>query len=148
MSAISTRPLEGEVITLPEGVTLADLDKFEESINHIIKVSHLLAQKWWTDPKTGENLRNNPLIVPTKLLLMVGEICEGMEGDRTDAMDDHLPQFPSIWTEMADLFIRAGDLAGAKEWDVGAAAKAKLLYNATRSDHKVENRVKKGGKKY
>ncbi|WP_396604803.1 hypothetical protein ACFLEY_21975 [Bradyrhizobium sp. YCK136] len=135
-------------VNLPNGVTLADLDAFEKAVDTIVDVSHRLAKHWWIDPRTGEDLRKNPLIVPTKLLLTVSEICEAMEGDRKDAMDDHLPQFPAFATELGDAIIRIGDLAGAVSAKVGSAAKAKLLYNATRPDHKAENRVKKGGKKY
>ena len=40
--------------------------------------------------------------MPTKLLLTHSEICEALEGDRKDAMDDHLPQFPAFETEMGD----------------------------------------------
>lgn len=153
MNEVTPRPLDGEIIlsnevNLPNGVTMADLDAFEAAVNHIVKVSHQMAVQWWTDPVTGEDLRKNPLQVPTKLLLMVCEIAEATEGDRKDTMDDHIPQFRSVEAEMADLIIRSGDLAGAKGWNVGAAARAKLIYNATRADHKTENRVKKGGKRY
>lgn len=102
---------------------------------------------WWTDLKTGEDLRqvNN---VPEKLMLIVSELGEAMEGHRKNLDDDHLPQFKMIEVELADAMIRICDLAGAKGYRLGEAMAAKLAYNANRADHKPENRLKEGGKAY
>jgi hypothetical protein len=135
-------------LDLPGGVTVQDLKDFEAAIDKVIEVAHKLNARWWIDPKTGADLRDNPLIVPVKLLMTISEVCEAMEGDRCDLMDDKIPEFSAMSAEMADAFIRLGDLAGAKKINVGAAAYAKCIYNATRPDHKAENRVKKNGKKY
>ena len=131
-----------------DNFTEADLIELERSIDSIVAICHKMNAHWWIDPITGEDLRGQTLIVPTKMALMHSEISEALEGHRKDAMDDKLPHLPAVETEMADLFIRAGDLAGAMGWKVGRAAREKQAFNLIRPDHKVENRVKKGGKKY
>src|ERR1700687_1476443 len=75
---------------------------------------------WWTDLKTGDDLRaaNN---VPEKLMLIVSEIAEAMEGHRKNLMDDKLPHRKMIEVELADAIIRIFDLAGAKGYDVAGA---------------------------
>lgn len=112
-------------------------------------VCHGLASEagWWNDLKTGEDLRqaNN---VPEKLMLIVSEVAEGMEGHRKNLPDDKLPHRPMIEVELADAVIRIFDLAGAKGYDVEGAIAEKLAYNAQRADHKPENRVQAGGKAY
>jgi hypothetical protein len=63
-------------------------------------------------------------------------------------MDDKLPHRLGLEVELADLLIRVGDLAGALDLNLGPAAREKSVFNLIRPDHKAENRVKKGGKKY
>lgn len=102
---------------------------------------------WWNDLTTGEDLRkaNN---VPEKLMLIVSEISEAMEGHRKNLPDDKLAHRPMIEVELADAVIRIFDLAGAKGYDVPGAIVEKLVFNAQRADHKPENRLKDGGKVY
>ena len=50
--------------------------------------------------------------------------------------------------ELADAVIRIFDLAGAYNMDLGGAIEEKLKFNATRTDHKKENREAVGGKAY
>ena len=50
--------------------------------------------------------------------------------------------------ELADAIIRILDYAGAFGYDIEGAIKEKLEYNKHRADHKRENRVKEGGKKF
>ena len=102
---------------------------------------------WWTDLDSGEMLDVESL-VPTKLMLIVSEIAEGMEGHRKSKMDDHLPHRSMLEVELADAVIRIGDLAGALGLDLGGAIAEKMAYNAARPDHKIENRQKAEGKKY
>jgi hypothetical protein len=137
----------GTIATTPS-TTEQDLIDLERSINTIVRVCHRMNAKWWIDPKTGEDLRNQPLMVPVKLGLIHSEISEAMEADRKDLMDDKLNQFLGIEVELADAIIRIGDLAGAKGYNVGAAAREKSRFNVVRPDHKHENRIKTGGKKY
>ena len=88
------------------------------------------------------------LNVPEKLCLIHSEISEAMEGHRKGLPDDKLPHRPMIEVELADAIIRICDLAGALQLDLGGAIAEKLQYNATREDHKLENRTKDGGKAY
>jgi hypothetical protein len=129
-------------------LTEGDLIELERSVNSIVDICHRMNSLWWICPKTGEDLRNNPLMVPVKLLMTICEVAEATEGDRADLMDDKLPHLPAIDVELADALIRIADLAGAKGYQIGRAAREKSAFNLVRPDHKHENRVKKGGKKY
>lgn len=102
---------------------------------------------WWTDLATGESIvetRN----VPEMLMLIVSEVAEAMEGHRKNLMDDKLPHRPMLEVELADAIIRIMDLCGAKGFDIGGAIEEKRAFNANRSDHKLENRLKDDGKKF
>lgn len=112
---------------------------------------------WWIDTDTGEDVRTWPkkffkLWVSAKLMLIVAEIGEAMEGWRKDLMDDKLPHRKMFTVELADAMILIGDLIGGlAEWenydaDLGAAAVEKMEFNSQRADHKIENRVAEGGK--
>lgn len=113
-------------------------------------VCHELARQagWWNEPKTGLSVMTNPLCFSNKLMLVVTEVSEAMEGDRKSLMDDKLPHRPMREVELADALIRIFDLAGAYQLDLAGAVAEKLAFNAQRPDHKVENRVKEGGKAY
>jgi NTP pyrophosphatase (non-canonical NTP hydrolase) len=107
------------------------------------------AAGWWTDPKTGEPIDlATPNLVPAKLMLIVSEVAEAMEGDRKKRMDDHLPHHKMLEVELADAAIRIFDLAGALGTDLGMIIREKLEYNAQRADHKLANRAAEGGKGY
>lgn len=84
----------------------------------------------------------------TKLALILTEGAEAIEGLRTGQPDKHLPQYPSETVELADVVIRVMDYAGGKGLDIGGALVAKLAYNATRADHRPEERAKAGGKEF
>lgn len=103
---------------------------------------------WWTDLTTGQ-LRQpgNIELALSKAALVHSEVSEMVEGIRKGLMDDHLPHRPMGEVEAADAFIRLLDLAGYMGWDVGGAIQEKLAYNKQRADHKIENRLKDGGKK-
>lgn len=125
-------------------------EDLKESIDHIQSTCYGLARNsgWWTDPKTGESIKNNPLTFSNKLMLIVSECAEAMEGDRKNLMDTHLPHRKMAEVELADIIIRAFDLAGGYDYDLGAAVVEKLRYNANRADHKLENRLADNGKAY
>jgi NTP pyrophosphatase (non-canonical NTP hydrolase) len=107
-----------------------------------------MAAGWWINPKTGVDTRDNPMCFSQKLMLIVSEVSEAMEGDRKSLMDDKLPHRPMREVELADAVIRIFDLAGAYNMDLGGAITEKLAFNAQRPDHKLANRMADGGKAY
>ena len=106
------------------------------------------AAGWWNDLETGAPLIDRPHVVGEKLMLIVSEVSEAMEGHRKGLADDKLPHRPMVEVELADAVIRIADLAGALGLDLGGAIAEKLEYNRNRPDHKPENRKAEGGKKY
>ncbi len=74
------------------------------------------------------------------LMLMVSELAEGMEAHRKGLMDDHLPQYSGLHTELADCMIRIFDFCGAHGVPIGTIIKEKVEYN--------KKRPHKHGKKY
>jgi NTP pyrophosphatase (non-canonical NTP hydrolase) len=110
---------------------------------------------WWTDMTSGQDMTSKgyPKINPTKnvgelLCLVHSEVSEAMEGHRKLLMDDKLPNRTMLEVELADAVIRIFDMAGGLGLDVSGAIADKLEYNASRADHKIENRQAVGGKKF
>jgi NTP pyrophosphatase (non-canonical NTP hydrolase) len=108
---------------------------------------YAFAAGWWNsnDPNTS---KANPLHFSNKLCLIHSEISEAMEGDRKKLKDDKLPHRDMREVELADAVIRIFDLAGGYGMDLAGAIAEKLAYNASRADHKPENRAAAGGKAY
>ena len=98
---------------------------------------------WWPKGST-----DNPLMFSNKLMLIVSEVAEAMEGDRKNLMDDKLPHRPMREVELADVLIRVFDLAGAYGMALGGAVAEKMAFNAIRPDHKLAHRAAAGGKSY
>lgn len=115
------------------------------TLNDYSQQCHSANQTWWHDIHTGEKLDRN---VGELLMLCVSELSESMEGHRKNLPDDKLPHRSMFEVELADCLIRIFDLAGAKNLDLQGAYEEKMAYNATRADHKPENRKLEGGKKY
>ena len=93
------------------------------------------------------------------LCLIHSEISEAMESYRKgDRSDDKLIHRPGLQTELVDAMIRILDLAGSRmaiEFQqkvpinfFGQIFEEKRAFNATRSDHQIENRLKPGGKAF
>lgn len=96
---------------------------------------------WWDSPITVET-------VPAKIALIMSELGEAVDADRTDSMDSKLPHRKGLEVELADAMIRICDLAGRLDMDLGGAVAEKMQYNKSRLDHKRENRQSSGGKRY
>lgn len=126
------------------------------SLNTLSEIIHQrnVEAGWWTDHKTGKDLRGKDEFgrdnrnVPEMLCLIHSEVSEAMEGYRKNLMDDKLPHRSMLEVELADVFIRIFDLAGAHKLDLSGAVLEKLNFNKTRPDHKLENRLKDGGKQF
>jgi hypothetical protein len=82
------------------------------------------------------------------IALIHSELSEGLEGLRKNLMDDHLPHRTMVAAEMADVMIRVFDFADAFNLNLGDVVVEKDAYNHHREDHKLENRMKDGGKKF
>ena len=147
--------VKGEIVALNKGNFMSTYEiltgdtiaerQHREWLNELAEVCHLANLKWWQDPITGQAL---PVNRPEKLMLMVSEIAEAMEGERKNRMDDHLPHRKMAEVELADAMIRILDYAYAFQYDIGGAFVEKMRYNATRKDHSHEERLKEGGKKF
>ena len=111
---------------------------------------------WWTDLDTLQSLaeecrirtRFGKALVAEKLVLIHSEISEAMEDARKNLKDDKLPHRSGVEVELADAVIRILDLAGALQLDLAGAIQEKLMYNSTREDHRIENRMKDNGKAF
>ena len=124
------------------------LDNLQRNqINNLVSRCHNASRDagWYTDVNTGEDIVRNE---GEMLCLIHSEISEAMEGVRKDLMDDKLPHRPMAEVELADAIIRICDYAGYKGYDLGGAVVEKINFNANRADHKLENRIKEGGKKF
>lgn len=117
----------------------------KELINKLSKDVHKANEKWWVNPHTGEKIERN---IGELLMLTVSELAEALEGHRKNLMDDKLPHRKMIEVELADTLIRILDMAGGLSYDLGGAYVEKMAYNAQREDHKLESRIKPGGKAY
>ena len=133
-------------------------NEISDSVDILVGECHSASCRsgWWSDLEMGIDLREHcrvgtrfgKALVAEKLCLIHSEVSEAMEGHRKGLMDDKLPEFKAITVELADACIRIFDLAGALDLDLGPALAAKMAYNASREDHKLENRAKPGGKAY
>ena len=107
-----------------------------------------VAAGWWSDLSTGKLRQPGDIeLALSKAALVHSEVSEMVEGIRKGLNDDHLPDRPMGEVEAADAIIRLLDLCGYMGWDAAGAIQDKLKYNQNRSDHKIENRMKDGGKK-
>lgn len=115
------------------------------NLNDYARICREANDRWWHDPRTGEKLDLNK---GERFMLIVTELSEAFEGERKDLMDDHLPHRKSVEVELADALIRIFDYAGEHKLDIEGAWSEKMAYNAVRPDHKPENRLLEGGKKW
>lgn len=115
------------------------------NLNELAQQCHKANEKWWIDMETGGQLNRNK---GELIALMHSELSECLEGERKDLMDDKLPNRKMAEVELADTLIRILDYCAAYDYDIQGAFEDKMLYNATREDHKHEARKIVGGKKW
>lgn len=134
-------------VNLPETLPLESNNNITNNINELVGICYRASFNggWHTDRFTGMLLDRNKAEM---LCLIHSEISEAMEGERKGLMDDHLPERPMAEVELADAVIRIADYCGRWGYDLGGAIVEKLAYNATRADHRPENRAQEGGKKF
>ncbi len=112
---------------------------------------------WWSNndldsldrshiPDVVKYSKQGSTLIASKLMLVVSEAAEALEGMRKGLMDEHLKDEEMFGVELADVLIRVLDLAGACRVDIGRLVAEKYAYNQTRLDHKLENRAANGGK--
>ena len=114
-------------------------------LNNLSRLCHEASKSWWHDLVTGQRLNRNK---GELICLMHSELSEAMEGERKNLMDDKLPHRRMAEVELADLLIRVFDYCGAFGYDLDGAVAEKMQFNSKRQDHKPENRLKAGGKKW
>lgn len=124
----------------PRETTVSGFDTLQ-TLCHCTSV----AGGWWHDLETKEPLARN---CGEMLCLIHSEISEAMEGERKDLMDDKLPHKEMVEVELADAVIRIFDYAEAAGWCLAETIVEKLKFNASREDHKPENRILAGGKAF
>ena len=98
------------------------------NVNALAELCHKESRRagWYTNKDGSEKTRN----IPEMLCLIHSEISEAMEGIRKNLRDDKLSHRPAV------------------EADLDGAIAEKLIYNRSRADHKLENRIKEGGKAF
>jgi NTP pyrophosphatase (non-canonical NTP hydrolase) len=116
-----------------------------KTLNDYANECHEANAKWWVDLTTGEPLQRNK---GELIALMHSELSECLEGVRKDLQDDKLPHRPMEEVELADTLIRIFDYAAGFGLDLEGAYLEKMAFNASRADHKAENRRAHGGKKF
>ena len=128
-------------------ILVINIQDMKQNINELVKACYKASfdAGWHTNIETGELKERNRAEM---LMLIVSEIAEAMEGERKGLMDDKLKHRPMAEVEMADAVIRIADYCGRWGYDLGGAIVEKMAYNANRADHKIENRLKDGGKKF
>lgn len=93
---------------------------------------------FWEKPETWahwsevDRLQYERMKKLEKLMLVVTELSEGVEGIRKDAPSDKIPGFTSEEEEVADAFIRLFDYSGGFKLRIAEAMLAKLAYNRQR----------------
>lgn len=136
-----------ELVAKTVGISQEYLKQSLQGLDNMMSICHQLAVKggWWTDLETGERKERNR---GEMLMLIVSEVSEAMEGERKNLKDDHLPLRGMAEVELADVLIRLGDYAKGFDHKVVDSMIEKMAYNLCRPDHKPENRLVRGGKKF
>lgn len=114
-------------------------------LNDYAKEVHEANLRWWRDVRTGEPIKRN---FGELIALCHSELSEALEGDRKQLNDDKLPHRRMAEVELVDCLIRIFDLGAGLGFDLEGAYREKMEFNASREDHRPENRLLPGGKAY
>lgn len=121
-------------------------DQFKVLENEIEAIRSV--QKKCYEQSAYQGWHKTPREPGTMIALIHSEISEALEGIRKDLNDSHLPHRKASEVELADAVIRIFDFGGKFNLDIAGAIAEKLYYNLHREDHKLENRMKQGGKAF
>lgn len=86
---------------------------YSEALGLYSRHIHELNAHWWQNPDGSPK----QLDKGERFMLMISELAEGLEGDRKVLMDNHLPQYPMLWVELADTVIRVLDSGAVYGWE-------------------------------
>lgn len=86
--------------------------------------------------------------VPEALMMLVRHISRAMEGHRKNKPDTLLPNRSAFEVGLAMAITDAAFISDMLGYDLNDTITQKRAFNATRADHKPENRMKADGKKY
>jgi NTP pyrophosphatase (non-canonical NTP hydrolase) len=107
------------------GVPMTPEEAFITAFNDLAEVIYQDNKEKGFWPEEGRN-------VGEMLMLAVTELAEGMEANRKDQMDDHLPKYSGLTVEIADCIIRLMDMSAGLGLAVAPALIEKLVYNRSR----------------
>lgn len=141
---VDVEPIVDKLVAMADTKAARDIAT-ARLLNDLCAEVHKANKLWWTDLETGKRLQPN---VGEKLMLVVTELSEALEGHRKALMDDKLTHRSMLEVELADAVIRLFDLAAGLGLDLGGAYVEKMNYNAVRADHTREGRLAANGKRY
>lgn len=112
------------VPSLPEAIPDTTQGFIAEFNQRMAKArQHAIDKGWWDAPRNDGEL----------IALIHSELSEALESLRKgDPPDSHLPEFNGAVVELADAIIRIMDFAASRNWPLGEAIVAKMMYNITR----------------
>lgn len=112
-----------------------DAEIVQKTDNSGLTISEMSERAFQNSANHG--FHDEPVAFSTRLMLIVSELAEAMEEERsgrpiTETYFSEKGSPKGIPSELADVVIRVGDLAGVYGIDLEAAVRDKMAYNETR----------------